>query len=138
MNLSVFEPSTLSLREAVNRLMEDSFVRPERTSLTMPVDIFDTQEALVVYAFIPGAHKENLQIHYEKDILTLKAEVQLPNPPENGKVLLKERAQGTVSRTFRLPYAINTDMASAEFQDGVLTLTLPKQESVKPRTIKVN
>lgn len=139
MQLSVFDPSTsLSLREAVNRLMEDSFIRPDRTGPAMPVDVVETSEAVIVSAFIPGTKKESLQVNYEKEILTIKAEVQLPEPPENARVLLKERSQGTISRTFRLPFPINPEAASAEYTDGVLTLTLPKQESAKPRTIQVN
>ena len=139
MQLSVFDPSTsLSLREAVNRLMEDSFVRSERGGPAMPVDVIETQEAVVVKAFIPGSKKENLQIQYENEVLTIKAEIHLEAPPENARLLLKERTQGTVSRTFRLPFSINPEQASAEYLDGVLTLTLPKQESVKPRSIQVN
>ena len=138
MQLSVFDPTTsLSLREAVNRLMEDSFVRSERGGPSMPVDVIETTEAVIVHAFIPGAKKENVQINYEKEILTLKADIEFAQPPENAKVLLNERKQGTVSRTFRLPFSINADQASAEYQDGVLTLTLPKQESVKPRSIQI-
>lgn len=139
MQLSVFDPSTsLSLREAVNRLMEDSFIRPDRTGPAMPVDVVETTEAVIVSALIPGTKKENLQINYEKEILTIKADVEVPNPPENARVLLRERSHGTVSRTFRLPFAINAETASADYTDGVLTLTLPKQESAKPRSIQVN
>jgi HSP20 family protein len=138
MQLSVFDPSTnLSLREAVNRLMEDSFVRSERGGPSMPVDVIETAEAILVKALVPGAKKENLQVSYEKEILTIKADVSLMAPPENAKVLLKECTQGTVSRTFRLPFSINADQASADYHDGVLTLTLPKQESVKPRSIQI-
>ncbi|MBT9585807.1 Hsp20/alpha crystallin family protein [bacterium] len=139
MQLSVFDPGTsLSLREAVNRLMEDRFVRTERGGPAMPVDVIETNEAVVVKAFIPGSKKENLQVQYEKEILTIKAEIHLEALPDSARFLLKERTQGKVSRTFRLPFSINPEQASAEYQDGVLTLTLPKQESVKPRSIQVN
>lgn len=138
MQLSVFEPSNgLSLREAVNRLFEDSFVRGERSS-HMPVDVLETQEAVIVKAVIPGSSKDQLQVNYEKELLTIRAEVPADNPPEGGRILLRERSHGTLSRSFRLPFAINADAASAEYQDGVLTLTLPKQESVKPRSIHIN
>lgn len=138
MQLSVFEPGNgLSLREAVNRLFEDSFVRSERLP-HLPVDVQETQEAILVKASIPGTTKDRIQVHYEKDFLTLQAEVVADNPPENGRYLLQERPHGNFSRTFRLPFPINVEAASAEYNDGVLLLTLPKQDSVKPRSIQIN
>lgn len=142
MQLSVFEPSrNLSLREAVGRLLEDSNLRPpapDRGIQTMPVDVVETPEALIVVAQVSGSTKEKLEISYEKDVLTIKAEVPNLDVPEGGKLLLKERGHGILSRTFRLPYAIDSEKAVAEYKDGVLRLTLPKQEQTKPRQISVN
>jgi HSP20 family protein len=142
MQLSVFEPNNcLSLREAVGRLLEDGLVRPtspDRNHHAMAVDVVETPEALLVVAQIPGSTKEKLEISYEKDVLTIKAELQNLDVPENGKVLLKERGRGILSRTFRLPFAIDSEKASAEYSDGVLHLTLPKQEQTKPRHISIN
>lgn len=137
MQMSVFEPANgLSLRDAVNRLIEDSFARTDRGAY-LPVDVMETSEAIIVKANVPGVRKENLHISYEKEFLTLKAELPQEAPPEKGRFLLKERSNGQMSRTFRLPFAVNVDQAGAEYQDGVLTLTLPKQESVKPRVIQI-
>lgn len=140
MEMSVFEPANgVSVRDAVHRLLEDSFVRPQRGhSLTaFPVDVMETAEAVIVKASVPGVSKESLQVSYEKEFLTIKAELAQENAPEKGRFLLKERSFGTMSRTFRLPFAVDVDQAGAQYKDGVLTLTLPKQESVKPRIIQI-
>jgi|NOAtaT_6_FD_contig_21_3472529_length_453_multi_5_in_0_out_0_1 HSP20 family protein len=140
MHLSVFEPSNgLSLREAMNRLLEDSFVRNERGHLNMQVDVLDTPEAILVQASLPGVSKDQIEINFEKDILTIKAELRAPeNPPEGTRVLLRERHSGSVSRTFRLPMPVDAEAASAEFQDGILSLKLPKKDSARPRQIPIN
>lgn len=139
MEMSVFEPANgLSVRDAVHRLLEDSFVRPQRGSASgFPVDVIETAEAVIVKASIPGVSKENLQVSYEKEFLTIKAELAQENAPDKARFLLKERSFGTMSRTFRLPFAADVEQAGAEYKDGVLTLTLPKQESVKPRIIQI-
>ena len=126
----------VALREAVSRLVDPSFASPEpRTG--MPVDVLELTDKLVVKATIPGASKEQLQVHYEQNILTLKAEMAAEEQPQEGRWLLRERSLASVSRTFRLPFPIDAEKATAEFQDGILTLTLPKLESAKPRQISI-
>lgn len=126
----------VALREAVSRLVDPSFTSPEpRTG--MPVDVLEVADKLIVKATIPGAAKDQLQVHYEQNILTLKAEVSAEETPEDGRWLLRERSLASVSRTFRLPFPIDAENATAEFQDGILTLTLPKLESAKPRQITI-
>lgn len=135
--MRLIEPTPgLGLREAVSRLVDDNFVRPERLP-SIPVDVLEVADSLVVIATVPGTSKERLQIHYEQNILTLKADFEEEQLPENGKFLLRERSLTSASRTFRLPYPIDAEKAQAEFQDGVLTLTLPKLESAKPRQIVI-
>lgn len=135
--MRLIEPTPgLVLREAVSRLVDHNFVRPERVA-SMPVDVLEVDDSLVVKAIVPGISKDRLQIHYEQNVLTLKADFEEVPLPENGKWLLRERDLAGVSRTFRLPYSIDAEKAQAEFQDGVLTLTLPKLESAKPRQIAI-
>lgn len=137
--MRLIEPNTgLSLREAVSRLMDDNLVRHDRGLPGMPVDVLETPESIVLKAQIPGSSKEQIDIHYEKDILTVKAALPAEMAPENGKFLLKERGHGEISRTFRLPFAVDADKAQAEYRDGVLTLTFPKLESAKPRQITIS
>ncbi|MBS2039506.1 Hsp20/alpha crystallin family protein [bacterium] len=135
--MRLIEPNTgLALREAVSRLVEDNFVRPDRTP-SMPVDVMEVADSLIVKAALPGATKDKLQIQLEQNILTLKAEFAEEQLPENGRWLLRERNLTAISRTFRMPFPIDAEQARAEFQDGILTLTLPKLESAKPRQITI-
>ena len=136
--MRLIEPTPgLVLREAVSRLVDHNFVRAERLP-SMPVDVLEVDDALVVKAMVPGTSKDRLQIHYEQNVLTLKADFEEDQLPENSKWLLRERNQTSVSRTFRLPYPIDAEKAQAEFQDGILTLTLPKLESAKPRHLTIH
>ncbi|MBS2034735.1 Hsp20/alpha crystallin family protein [bacterium] len=137
--MRLIEPNTgLSLREAVSRMMDDNFVRQDRGLPTMPVDVLETNDSILVKAQIPGSSKEQIEIHYEKDILTLKATVPAEVAPEGGKFLLRERGNGDITRTFRLPFPVDPEKAQAEYHDGVLSLTLPKLESARPRQITIH
>lgn len=143
MTLDVFEPlrEGLTLREAVNRLFEDSYVRPETNARTnkrtLPLDVLDAGEELVIRASLPGCHREKVEINFQKDTLTIKGVLNGAPENEQGRWLLRERWMGEVSRTVVLPVPVDADKAKAAFKDGILTLTLPKSEAVKPRTIPV-
>lgn len=141
MTLDVFEPlrEGLTLREAVNRLFEDSYVRPETTTRkhSLPLDVRDTGDELVIRASLPGAHKEQVEINFQKDTLTIKGVLNGTPEEEQGRWLLRERWTGELTRTVVLPVAVDADKAKASFKDGILTLTLPKSEAVKPRSIPV-
>ncbi|MHB2016727.1 MAG: Hsp20/alpha crystallin family protein [Candidatus Xenobia bacterium] len=143
-NLSVFEPlrDTVSLREAVNRLFEDSFVRPEMLvgGNRMPMDVVENGEAILVKVNLPGCTREQVEIHFQKDTLTIKAHIGEPAKAEaepKERFLLRERFSGTLSRTLTLPFPMDVEKASAKYENGVLLLTLPKSEAAKPKTIKV-
>lgn len=134
--MRLIEPNNgIVLREAVSRLVDNTFTRQAQP--TMPVDVMEEGDHLILKASLPGASKEKLEVHYEQNILTVKAEFVPESGPENARWLLRERNLSTVSRTFRLPYPIDAAASSAEFVDGVLTLTLPKLESAKPRQISI-
>lgn len=144
MTISRWEPfkDLMTLREAMDRLFEDSFVRPgtrwtptEGTRLSLPLDVYTTDEEIVVSAAIPGVDPDKVEITIEGNNLTIKGEVA--GPLENVDYILQERAYGTFSRNLRLNIPVNADKAEATFEKGVLTLTIPKQDAVKPRTVKV-
>ncbi len=147
MSLSRFEPERdlLSLRDAMNRLMEDSFVVPSMLgelrgtgrAWGLAVDMFETSDHLVVKASVPGVKPENLDITVQGDTLTIKGEMQEEQQNQQGRYHFRERRVGAFSRTITLPYPIQNDKVEAAFENGVLTLTLPKAEAVRPRTIKV-
>lgn len=99
------------------------------------VDIYETPEALVVEADVPGASAEDIDTDIKDHVLTLTARVR----PLEGKLtpLYREYSLGHYTRTFRLGQEIDQMKISAHLKDGVLTLTLPKADSAKPRKVKV-
>lgn len=147
MSLMRFDPERemLSLRDAMNRLMEESFVLPSMIgevrgsgrSWGLAVDMFETNDNLVVKASVPGVKPEQLDVTVQGETLTIKGETQEEQQREQGRYHVRERRQGSFSRTVTLPFPIQNDRVEATFDNGVLTLTLPKAEAIKPRNIKV-
>ena len=142
-----FDPERefLSLRDAMNRLMEESFVLPSMIgevrgsgrSWGLAVDMYETNDNLLVKASVPGIKPEQLEVTVQGETLTIKGEAQEEQQREQGRYHVRERRQGAFSRTLALPFPIQNDKVQATFENGVLTLTLPKAEEIKPRTIKV-
>ncbi len=130
----------VSLREVMDRLVEESFVRPswinrrERMD-RLPVDVYSTAEELVIIASVPGAEPEDVDISIERDNLHIKVEYK--PPLENVDYVFQERLYGTFERTLTLNIPVQTDKAEAVFEKGMLTLTVPKAEEIKPKIIKV-
>jgi HSP20 family protein len=130
----------VSLRDAMDRLFEDAFTRPLNVFdgwQTPRVDMVETDEALTVKATLPGIKPEDLEISISGDILTIRGEAKAEDEVAEGAYHLRERYFGSVSRSLHLPTAVNSDEATAEFADGILTLTIPKAEEVRPRLIQV-
>lgn len=133
----------LSLRQAMDRLFEDSFVRPRSWGLaenegTLPLDIHATQDELVITAALPGIKPEDVDVTVTGDELTIRAEGQQEERPEQEGWLYQEIRRGSLSRTVTLPGDLKTDSATARFENGMLTLTIPKAEESKPRQIKIS
>jgi HSP20 family protein len=147
MSLMRFDPERelLSLRDAMNRLMEESFVLPSMVgevrgsgrSWGLAVDMFETNDHLVVKASVPGIKPEQLDVTVQGEALTIKGATNDDQESQQGRYHVRERRQGSFSRTLALPFPIQSDKVEASFENGVLTLTLPKAEAIKPRTIKV-
>ena len=144
-NIVRWEPfrDLISLREAMDRLFEESFVRP-RTGWLAPlaagalaVDVYETDQDVVVKSSVPGVKAEDLDITITGDTLTIKSETKAEEKVEKANYIRQERRYGAFRRSLTLPTTIVAEKAKAEFKSGVLTLTLPKAEEVKPRTIKV-
>jgi HSP20 family protein len=134
----------LSLRDAMNRLFEDSFIRPgawpapfEAGALNIAVDVIETKDEVIVKAAVPGIKPEDIDVSVTGDVLTIKGETNAEEKIEQANYLRQERRYGSFSRQLSLPTTVVADKAKAEFEHGVLTLTLPKAEEVKPKTIKV-
>lgn len=127
----------MSLRQAMDRLFEDSFIRTAAPGPYVPFDIYETGDAVVVKAHLPGWKPEDVDITITGDVLTIKGQYQEETPVENATWHVRETRQGSFSRTISLPGRMKTDEATANFEHGVLTLTIPKADEVKPRQIKV-
>ena len=133
----------MSLRQAMDRLFEDSFVRPSRTleafrEVTAPaLDVYQTPGEIVVKTALPGVKPDDLSIDITGNTLTVKGESKAEQEVKREDYLYQERRHGTFSRSVVLPGGLKSDKAEATMEDGVLTLTIPKAEEVKPKAIKV-
>jgi HSP20 family protein len=146
-NLTRFDPlgEMVSLRSAMDRLFEDSFVSPLswRTisgsdGLTPPIDVHETPDELVVTVSLPGMKAEDVEITMTGQSLTLRGEFKADESINRDQYLYRERRFGTFSRTLQLPVRVQGERAEATFTDGILTLSIPKAEEVKPRQIRIN
>lgn len=141
MSISRWQPygEFLSLRDAMDRLFEDSFVRAVRPgserAYTLPIDAYVTDQELVVVASMPGVDPNDVSITIEGDTLTIKGETK--PPLENVNYVFQERRFGPFYRQLQINVPVQADKAEASFDKGVLTLTIPKAEEVKARQIKV-
>ncbi len=134
----------LSLRQAMDRLFEDSFVNPRTwgqlgsEGVGLPLDIYTTPDDLVVEAALPGVKPEDVEITITGDTLAISGNSSSERKHEEGSVVVQEIRRGAFSRTVALPQGLRTEKASAGFEHGVLTLRIPKAEEVKPRQIRIS
>ncbi len=133
----------VSLPDAMARLLEESVVRPrtlrrgEETVLRLPLDAYETDEALVIQAALPGVSPDDVEITLEEDRLTIRG--VFPQRVENVEYLITEMPAGMpFARVLRINAPVEADKAEARFKDGMLTLTLPKAQAARPKVIKIN
>jgi HSP20 family protein len=128
-------PTGLRLfQDTVNRLLSDqSAARPWAPS----VDILETENELVLKADVPGVELKDIDIQVENGTLTLKGERKFEKEEKNKGFHRLERAYGSFLRYFTVPETVDTEHVRADYQNGVLTVTLPKKEIAKPKSIKV-
>jgi HSP20 family protein len=131
-----------TLQEQINRVFGDMVGRAsEESNLTPwapPVDIYETEHELVVKADLPEVNPQELDIRVENNILTIRGERKFDNKVNEENYLRVERAYGSFSRSFSLANSVKSDAIKADYQNGVLTLSIPKREEAKPKQIKVN
>jgi HSP20 family protein len=139
--LSPFRGVT-TLQDQINRLFHDAFERTgEESNLTAwapAVDIFENEQELVVKADLPEIDPKDLDIRVENNILTIRGERKFEKKVNEDNYLRVERAYGAFSRSFSLANTVNPEGIKADYQNGVLTLSIPKREEAKPKQIKVN
>ena len=142
-NIVRWEPwnELVSLRDAMDRLFEESVVSPRRWMPSsqggLAVDVYETNEDVVVKSTVPGVKAEDLDITVVGDTLTIKGEFKEEEGIEEQNYVRRERRSGSFCRSVSLPVVVDAENATAEFEDGVLTLSIPKAEAVKPKTIEV-
>jgi HSP20 family protein len=134
----------VSLRQAMDRLFEDSFVRSRPWGMNgeagtpLPLDITSSADALLVDAALPGIPPEDVEITVEDGTLTIRGSTRQERRESEGDVLVQEIRRGEVSRSLSLPNGLEPDRAEATFEDGILTLRIPRAEQVKPRQIRIS
>ena len=144
-NLVRWEPfrDLVSLQEAMNRLFEESFVQsrggwPASVGMeSLAVDMYETDDAIIVKTAVPGVKPEDLDVSIVGDTLTIRGETKAEGEIKKENYIRRERRYGSFCRSLALPLPVMVDEAEAEFENGILTLTLPKAEEVKPKAIKV-
>lgn len=142
MSISRWEPfrDFMTLRQAMDRLFEDSFVRPTRLwegapAVYLPLDIYTTKDAVIVRASMPGVNPDEVEITVEGSTVMIRGETKAPK--EEVTYLLQEQRYGPFARSVDLAIPVQADKAEAQFENGMLILTIPKAEEIKPKVIKV-
>jgi HSP20 family protein len=145
MTMQRWEPfkEVVSLRNAMDRLFEDSFVRTSmngaggETEAAIALDMYQTDKDLVVKASLAGFEPDEVDISISGDNLYIKGEHEEDKETEEENYYYRERHYGSVSRVVPIPVDVKSDKAEATFDNGVLTLVIPKAEESKPKQIKV-
>lgn len=141
-NLTRWEPmrEMMSLREAMDRLFDDAFTRPINVSGVsgMPaVDMFQTNDNVVVKASLPGLKADDVDITITGETLTLRGEFKQENEQKESSYHMREQRFGSFERSILLPTDVEANKAKADFENGILTITMPIAEAVKPKSITI-
>jgi HSP20 family protein len=131
------------IQSEVNRLFDTSFGwsapngAPER-AWAPAADMYETEDKLVIKADLPGMSDKDVQVSITGDLLSLKSQRMEAEDVKPERYFRAERWAGRVERVFQLPIPVQTDKVRASYREGVLTVTLPKVEAVKPKEIKID
>jgi HSP20 family protein len=145
-NLTRWDPNreTMTLRDAMDRLFDDAFTRPfsmmrngGSTWSSPAIDLYETNNDVVVKAALPGIKADEVQLNITGDILTIRGETRQEEETKDKAWHIREQRWGAFERSVMLPSGVIADKAKADFDNGILTITLPKSEEKKPKTITV-
>jgi HSP20 family protein len=128
------------VRSLMDRAFDDFFSRSPITYNgigSIDVNMLQTDKDVIVKASIPGVKLEDINITISGDTLTLRGEMKDDQEYKDANYHIREMRQGNFSRTMTLPVKVDSDKAKAEFENGILCLTMPKTEEVKPKTITI-
>ena len=132
----------MQLQNAVDRLFESELAstlplwRQSATAWMLPLDVIETEDEFIVKASIPGINPDELDISLTDNVLTIKGEIKVEEA-EDARYHLRERRFGMFQRSISLPVPVNADKVEAMYENGVLTLRIPKAEEVKPKHISI-
>jgi HSP20 family protein len=131
-----------SLQDQMNRLFDETFTRgrsaeSEMGSWAPAVDIYETEQELVLKADLPEVNQQEIDIRIENNMLTIRGERKFQNEVGQDNYLRIERAYGPFSRSFSLPNTLNTEAIKADYQNGVLSIRMPKREESRPKQIRI-
>jgi HSP20 family protein len=129
----------LTLREAMDRLFDESFVRGPASAngYGLALDVQMDKDDYIVRANVPGLKPEDLHIEVVDNTITVSGEIKSERQEKQDNYLLQERRYGQFSRSVSLPTAVNSAKAEATIEHGVLTLRVPKAEEAKPKAITI-
>lgn len=130
------------LHRHMDRVFDDVFRGPrvltwEPAELGFALDVYENDDALVVKAALPGVRPDEVDISVVEDVLTVKGETKSEEETKDGSYHRRELRYGAFARSIPLPTRVDHEKAEATFENGILTITLPKAEEVKPKSIKI-
>jgi len=134
----------LTTQREFDRLFKEAFspmsgeTEVSTRSWAPPVDIYETEDAIVLKAELPGIDPQDVEVRVEDNTLYLKGERKYEKEVNEQNYHRIERSYGSFARSFSLPNSISAEKVKAEYKDGLLTLTMPKREEAKPKTIKID
>lgn len=134
-------PSYFPLRDAIDHLFESSFIAPQSFTGQMGVPtatVRATDDDVLVEMAVPGAKPDDISISVSGETVHVSGEVKREQHEEKGQTYIDEMYHGQFQRSFTLPFPVDSAQANATFENGILKLTLPKSEAVKPRRIQVS
>lgn len=128
----------VNLMNEFDRLFERPFTRTSSPAWNVALDVAEKDDNYVIKATVPGISPDDMDIVLEDDVLTLKGEIKSDEEIEEAQYHVRERRYGSFSRSIRFPTAVNSEAVEATYTNGILTLTVPKAEAVKPKRITIN
>ena len=144
MNLIKWRPNTVSshrnLPNVFERMIDDNFFFDyDNNNWTPSVDINESNDAFMITADLPGIKKSDIEVKVEENVLILNAERKIDKTNDNKKYHFSERRSGTFSRSFKLPKSVKEEKITADFDNGVLSIIIPKAEDAitSNRLVKV-
>lgn len=129
----------MAWQSALDQMFEDPYlnVQPETPTWSLAVDVAETDDHYIVKASIPGVNPDALEVTLEDNLLTIQGETTMDESLQEANFHLRERRYGQFRRSLRFPLPVNADAVEAAYEYGVLTLTVPKAEAVRPKRIAV-